>query len=192
MSYANPPQGYPPSPDRWPPAGEQGPRHAGGQPPAWTPPQHPQHPQQPQQPQQPSWAQPPSWAPPVQAQPVSPPQLPMRPQWEPAQSPQDWQQAPPPQREVPPPPQRSGFSATYAVLIGVVVLLLGFGAYYLFGRNSGSGFDVKVTKCSASGSVATIGLEVHNRSSDTQTATIRVEYHDDRHRHGAGARHRVG
>ncbi|MFI5889455.1 FxLYD domain-containing protein [Actinoplanes sp. NPDC051513] len=102
----------------------------------------------------------------------------MRPQWEPAQSPSDWQQAPLPQREVPPPPQRSGFSASYAVLIGVVVLVLGFGAYYLFGRNSGTGFDVKVTKCNASGSVATIGLEVHNRSSDTQTATIRVEYHD--------------
>jgi hypothetical protein len=67
------------------------------------------------------------------------------------------------------------------VLIAVVVLVLGFGAYYLFGRSSGSGFDAKVTKCSASGSVATVGLEVHNRSSDTQTATIRIEY-----RNGAG------
>ncbi|WP_433370828.1 FxLYD domain-containing protein [Actinoplanes sp. CA-142083] len=101
----------------------------------------------------------------------------MRPNWEPAPSPSDWQQTPPP-REIPPPPQHSGFSATYAVLIGVVVLVLGFGAYYLFGRSSGSGFDAKVTKCSASGSVATVGLEVHNRSSDTQTATVRIEYHD--------------
>jgi hypothetical protein len=159
MSYANSHQGYqPPSPDeRWP----QGPRHTGQQPhigPQHSGPPHsgPQYPGPQYTGQQPSWAQP-----------TPAPALPARPNWQPGSG---WEQTPPP-----PLPAR-GSGGKWAVIAVAVVALLGIG-YWLFWPSTGTGFDVKVTKCQSSGSVATVGLEVHNRSSSTQTATIRVEYH---------------
>jgi len=72
--------------------------------------------------------------------------------------------------------QRSGSGGKWALAVAAVALL-GVLAYF-FWPSTGSGFDVKVTKCQSTGSVATVGLSVHNNGSGTQTATIRVEYHD--------------
>ena len=79
-------------------------------------------------------------------------------------------------RYQPPPVQRSGSGGKWALAVAAVVVL-GVLAYF-FWPSTGSGFDVKVTKCQSTGSVATVGLSVHNNGSSTQTATIRVEYHD--------------
>src|SRR5690242_16727445 len=76
-------------------------------------------------------------------------------------------------REHAPDPRRSpGTNAKRIGAVVVAVVLLGGAAYYLLGSSSESGFDVKVTACRAAGSMATVGLEVHNRGSSTQTATI--------------------
>jgi hypothetical protein len=168
MSYANPPQDYPPSPDRWPPAG--------GQPPAYP------HEQQPPYGGQPSYGgQQPGWAP-------EPRPLPTRPGWEPPAQPhqaptgtgEGWQPthhtSHSESRYQPPPVQRSGSGGKWTLAV-IAVALVGVLAYF-FWPSSGSGFDVKVTKCQSTGSVATVGLSVHNNGSDTQTATIRVEYRD--------------
>jgi hypothetical protein len=72
--------------------------------------------------------------------------------------------------------QRSGSGAKWAIAAAAVAVV-GVLAYF-FWPSSGSGFDVKVTKCQSAGSVATVGLSVHNNGSSTQTATIRVEYDD--------------
>ena len=169
MSYANPPQDYPPSPDRWPPAG--------GQPPAYPYEQQPTYGGQP-----PYGGQQPGWAP-------EPRPLPTRPGWEPpAQQSlptgEGWQPPHHAQHEQheqsryqPPPVQRSGSGGKWALVVGAVVVL-GVLAYF-FWPSTGSGFDVKVTKCQSTGSVATVGLSVHNNGSSTQTATIRVEYRDN-------------
>jgi hypothetical protein len=169
MSYANPPQDYPPSSDRWPPAGGQG----GGQPPAYPGGQQPPYGGQPQY-----GGQQPGWAP-------EPRPLPTRPGWEPpAQQAlptgEGWQPShhasPAESRHQPPPVQRSGSGAKWAIAVAAVAVL-GVLAYF-FWPSSGSGFDVKVTKCQSTGSVASVGLSVHNNGSSTQTATIRVEYDD--------------
>ncbi|WP_157437625.1 hypothetical protein [Actinoplanes subtropicus] len=168
MSYANPPQDYPSSPDRWPPAG--------GQPPAY-----PQQQQPPYGGQAPYGGAQPGWAP-------EPRPLPTGPGWGPPAQQQalptgtgeGWQPthhtAHGESRYQPPPVQRSGSGGKWALVV-VAVAVVGVLAYF-FWPSSGSGFDVKVTKCQSTGSVATVGLSVHNKGSDTQTATIRVEYHD--------------
>jgi hypothetical protein len=102
----------------------------------------------------------------------------VRPTWELAPATQSEWQPSPHEREIPPAPQRSGAPTMMIAIIAVVVVLVGAGGWYLFGGSSGTGFDVNVTKCGASGSVATIGLEVHNRGSSTGTATVRIEYRD--------------
>jgi hypothetical protein len=166
MSYANPSQDYPPSPDRWPPAG--------GQPPAY-PEQHPPYGGQPPYGQQPGWG-------------PEPRSLPTRPGWEttgqqqalPTGTGEGWHPSHHAQHEQsryqPPPVQRSGSGGKGALAVAALAVV-GVLAYF-FWPSTGSGFDVKVTKCQSTGSVATVGLSVHNNGSSTQTATIRVEYHD--------------
>jgi hypothetical protein len=167
MSYANPPQDYPPS-DRWSPAGGQRPPYPGEQ-----------QQQQPYDGQPPYGGQQPGWAP-------EPRPLPTRPGWEPpAQQAlptgEGWQPShhashAETSRYQPPPVQRSGSGGKWALAVAAVAVLGVLG--YFFWPSSGTGFDVKVTKCQSSGSVATVGLSVHNNGSSTQTATIRVEYDD--------------
>ncbi|WP_433298286.1 hypothetical protein ACQP2F_43035 [Actinoplanes sp. CA-030573] len=210
MSYANPPQDYEPPSDRWPPAGEPGPRHS-----------RPQQQQQ-QQPPAPPWRAEPGYGTgslPGRAGYEPVPQQRAGAGWDsdtgwsralPQTDRTGWQPAVPlptggglepagrdqlPVRhlpgggEAPPPPpvpQRSGGAGKWVLLAAVVLLVGGLG-YYFFMPSSGSGFDVQVTKCAAAGSMATVGLEVHNRGSSTQTATVNVEYRD-----AAGKRLDVG
>ena len=129
------------------------------------------------------YQQPPQYRQPSDGWPQPAPQH--RPAW--SAQPTGWQQPVPqpaiqqPAPAPPPAPRRRSRGLWLAVAV-VVVVLLGVGGYFWFTSSSSSGgFDVKLTGCSASGSMATVNLEVHNGGSTTQTANIAIEY-----RNGSG------